>query len=302
MPPPRLLPLLAVLAADLAAQTPAAPPPPSFLGFALSGSATLGSQYIWRGLTQTDGNPTVQAELDLAHPSGFYLSTSLSNISWFTDQNAGLASAPVALGSPGAVGAPLYQPGKVNSAGVEVDLFGGYKWGFAKDWVLDVGLYRYLYPGTYDNLGAFRNPDTTEAYLGLGYAWASLKYSRVLSETAMGVFNSKGMNYVDLSLAIPLGESGWTVLLHGGRTTYPAKANPDFFSNGSTLTGDNALFSYTDYKVGLAKELRGYTLALAATDANTRARAADGQVPVYENAMGRNVGKGRLTLTIAKAF
>ena len=163
------------LALDLAAQSPATPPPPALLGFTLGGSATIGSQYIFRGLTQTDGKPTVQAELDLVHPSGFYLSTSFSNISWFTDQNAGVASAPTGLGSPAAVGAPLYQPGKVNSAAVELDLFGGYKWGFAKDWTLDVGLYRYLYPGTYDNLGAYRNPATTEAYLGLSYAWASLK-------------------------------------------------------------------------------------------------------------------------------
>ena len=56
-------------------------------------------------------------------------------------------------------------PGKANNAPVEVDLFGGYKWGFAKDWALDLGLYRYYYPGTYDNTGAYKNPNTTEAYL-----------------------------------------------------------------------------------------------------------------------------------------
>ncbi|WP_026852152.1 TorF family putative porin [Geothrix fermentans] len=302
MPPPRFLPLLAVLAADLAAQAPAAPPPPSLLGFTLGGSATLGSQYIFRGLTQTDGKPTVQGELDLVHPSGFYLSTSLSNISWFTDQNAGVASAPTGLGSPGAVGAPLYNYGKVNSAAVELDLFGGYKWGFAKDWTLDVGLYRYLYPGTYENLGAYRNPATTEAYLGLSYAWASLKVSQVISANTFGVNNSGGTSYVDLSLAIPLGESGWTVLAHGGHTTYSDKANPGYFFNGTTVTGDNSLFSYSDYKLGVAKEIRGYTVALAGTYADTKSRASDDDVTVYENVLGRNIGKGRLTLTIAKAF
>ena len=298
--------LSAALATGLVAQSPApplaAPPPPSIQGFALTGSTTIGTQYIWRGLTQTDGKPTVQAELDLVHPSGFYVSTSLSNISWFTDQNAGFASAPVSLGSPAPAGAPLYKANKVNSAGVELDLFGGYKWGFAKDWTLDVGLYRYLYPGTYENLGAFRNPDTTEAYLGLSYSWASLKYSQVLSQTCMGVLNSKGTNYVDLSLGIPLGESGWTVLLHGGRTTYPSHANADFFFNGTRLTGDDSLFSYSDFKLGIAREIKGYTFTLAATDANTKARASDNDVPVYENAMGRNIGKSRVTFTLAKAF
>jgi uncharacterized protein (TIGR02001 family) len=304
----RALPLLATMAAHLAAQSPAPqpapaapPPPPAILGFALTGSATLGSQYIFRGLTQTDGKPTVQAEMDLVHPSGFYLSTSLSNISWFTDQNAGVASARTGLGSPAAVGAP-YLPGKVNSAGVELDLFGGYKWGFAKDWTLDVGLYRYLYPGTYDNLGAYRNPATTEAYLGLSYAWASLKYSQVISANTFGVNNSGGTSYADLTLAIPLGDSGWTVLAHGGRTTYWTKANPGYFFNGSYVTGDNSLFSYSDFKLGIAKELKGYTFTLAGTHADTKSRAADDDVTVYENSMGRNIGKGRLTLTIAKAF
>jgi uncharacterized protein (TIGR02001 family) len=305
------LPLIASLAVNLGAQappapaaapTPGPPPPPAILGFALTGSATLGSQYIWRGLTQTDGKPTIQGELDLVHPSGFYVSTSLSNISWFTDQNAGLASAPTALGSPGQVGAPLYSPNKVNSAGVELDLFGGYKWGFSKDWTLDVGIYRYLYPGNYENLGAFRAPHTTEAYLGVSYSWASLKYSRGLSNNFMGVYNALGTSYIDLSLSIPLGESGWTVLLHGGKTTYPSNANPDFFTNGTHLTGDNSLFSYSDFKLGIAKEISGYTLTLAATNANTKARAADNDVPVYENAMGRNIGGSRGTFTISKAF
>lgn len=293
--------LSAAFSASLAAQAPAPPAPPSLLGFAVTGSTTLGSQYIFRGLTQTDGKPTVQAELDLAHPSGFYLSTSLSNVSWFTDQNAGFASAPVGLGSPAAVGAP-YASGKVNSASVELDLFGGYKWGFAKDWTLDAGLYRYLYPGTYDNLGAYRNPATTEAYLGLSHAWACLKYSQVISANTFGVNNSGGTTYVDLSLAYPIGETGWTVLAHGGRTTYAAKANRGYFFNGSTVTGDNALFSYTDYKLGLAKELKGYTFTLAGTHADTKSRAADHDVTVYENVLGRNLGKGRVTLTVAKAF
>ena len=256
-----------------AAPAPAAPAPPSILGFALTGSATIGSQYIFRGLTQTDGKPTIQGELDLVHPTGFYISTSLSNISWFTDQNAGVASSPVGLGSPGAVGAPYYSAGKVNSAAVELDLFGGYKWGFAKDWTLDIGLYRYLYPGNYENLGVYRNPNTTEAYLGLSYSWASLKYSRVISANTFGVANSGSTSYGDLSLAIPLGESGWTVQLHGGKTTYATNANRPYFLNGTKLTGDNSLFSYSDYKV-----------------------------TIYENAMGRNIGGSRGTFTVSKSF
>lgn len=270
----------AVILGPLGAQTahPAVLPPPSLLGFALTGSTTLGSQYIFRGLTQTDGKPTVQAELDLVHPSGFYLSTALSNISWFTDQNLGLASAPVPVGS-------------VCSTGVELDLFGGYRWGFAKDWTLDLGLYRYLYPGSFDRLVVYKNPATTEAYLGLSYRWASLKVSRVLSGAAFGVAGAEGTTYLDLSLAVPLGESGWTLLAHGGRTTFASR-------NGV----DNAPLDYTDLRLGVATELKGCTLTLAATNADTRDLASDHQTPLYANAMGRNIGKSRLTFTLSKSF
>jgi uncharacterized protein (TIGR02001 family) len=283
----KTLSLLAAITAGLAAQAPVAPapatppappPPPSILGFALTGSTTIGSQYIFRGLTQTDGKPTIQGELDLVHPSGFYLSTSLSNISWFTDQNLNTASAPVPVGA-------------VSSTSLEVDLFGGYKWGFAKDWTLDLGLYRYLYPGTYDHLVVYKNPATTEAYLGLSYAWASLKYSRVLSNAYFGVANAEGTCYLDLSLAVPLGESGWTVLAHAGNTKFTSK-------NGV----DNSPLDYTDVKLGVSVALKDWTLTLAGTNADTEGLAADNQTPLYDNAMGRNIGKGRLTFTIGKAF
>ena len=115
----KALPLAAALTTHLMAQSPTAPAPapappapPSILGFALTGSTTIGSQYIFRGLTQTDGNPTIQGELDLVHPSGFYVSTSLSNISWYTDQNAGIHSNPTSLGSPAAVAAAALE-GKI---------------------------------------------------------------------------------------------------------------------------------------------------------------------------------------------
>jgi uncharacterized protein (TIGR02001 family) len=238
-----------------------APAPPSLLGSTLTGSATIGSQYLFRGLTQTDGKPTIQGELDLVHPSGFYFSTALSNISWISDQ---FAAGPL-------------------SAGVEVDLFGGYKWGFAKDWTLDVGAIRYLYPGDYKSLGGY-NPNTTEAYLGLSYSWVSLKYSQVLTEGNFGIVQAKGSTYLDLSLTLPLGESGWTVVAHGGKTTYK-----------TSDAAINSLLDYTDYKLGVAKEFKGYTLALAATTADTK----DGG---YRNALGRNIGKDRVTFTIAKSF
>jgi uncharacterized protein (TIGR02001 family) len=46
----------------------------------------LYSQYIFRGLTQTDRKPALQGGVDLTHSSGFYLGAWGSNISWLKEQ------------------------------------------------------------------------------------------------------------------------------------------------------------------------------------------------------------------------
>jgi hypothetical protein len=74
------------------------------------------------------------------------------------------------------------------------------------------------------------------------------------------------------------------VLAHGGKTTY---------NTSSSATND--LLGYTDYKLGLAVALKDWTLALAGTNADTKDLG-------YKNAMGRNIGKDRVTFTIAKSF
>jgi hypothetical protein len=47
-------------------------------------SANIGvvSNYLWRGVTQTGGQAAVQGGLDVAHASGFYAGTWVSNIDW----------------------------------------------------------------------------------------------------------------------------------------------------------------------------------------------------------------------------
>lgn len=50
---------------------------------------------------------TVQGGPDYAHSSGFHAGTWLSDVSWFTDQNAGVKNGPVPLVSPGSVSRPV---------------------------------------------------------------------------------------------------------------------------------------------------------------------------------------------------
>ena len=261
-------------------------------------NVALVSQYIFRGLTQTRGKPALQGGVDYAHSSGFYAGTWLSNISWYTEQNAGTVSAPVPLSSPGPAGLP-YAPNKTNSAHVELDLYGGFKGQFASEWGYDLGAIRYLYPGTFDNVGAYRRPDTTELYGAIAYQWLTFKYSRVLSAYTFSTNDARGATYLDLSASVPIGESGFTLLLHAGRQTYPNNPNVQYFGNSG---GNNSFYSYSDAKLGVTKDWQGFTFGAAWTHANTKATAPDGQTTVYRNAFGTNLGGSRVALSVTKTF
>jgi uncharacterized protein (TIGR02001 family) len=286
---------LVVAAFPVVAQTAEPVPTPEH---SLTGNVGVVSQYIFRGLSQTNGKPAIQGGFDYAHSSGFYVGTWLSNISWFTDQNAGVKNAPVSLASPGSVGAP-YSTGASNAASLEWDFYGGYKNTFAGDWNYDVGLIRYYYPGRYDNLGAYRNPQTTEVYGAIGYKWLTLKYSKAISTNTFGVNDSRGATYIDLTALIPVGETGYNVVAHVGRQDYPGKTNVGYWGASG---GDNNSFDYTDYKLGLTKEFQGFNFGLAWTYADTKHTAPDNNTTAYMNAFGKNIGRDRLSASISKSF
>ncbi len=283
---------LAVLAQSAATDAPKSPQ-------TFTGNISLVSQYVFRGLSQTDGHPALQGGFDYSHASGFYAGTWLSNISWYTDQNAGTKAAPVSLGSPGSVGAP-YTPNQSNAASLEWDFYGGLKNSFAGgNWNYDVGVIEYYYPGRYDNVGAYRKPNTTEVYGAIGYKWLSLKYSKGISANSFGVNESKGADYLDLSATVPLSESGFNLLAHAGRYRFPSNANSVYWGASG---GNNGFFSYSDYRLGLTKDYAGYTFGLAWTHANSKDAAPDGQTTAYMSAFGRNIGGNRVVLSVAKTF
>jgi len=82
----------------------------------VSANAAVTSNYLWRGLEQTDGGPAVQAGVDYSHESGFYVGTWASNVDF-------------------------------GDADIELDLYGGYA-GTAGEWEYDVGYVMFLYPGS----------------------------------------------------------------------------------------------------------------------------------------------------------
>ena len=116
--------------AVMAADEPASP-------HTFTGNVGVYSQYVFRGLAQTNGDPAIQGGLDYAHSSGFYLGVWGSNVSWLRE-NLSVGPAPVAIAGTYAQGGSL-----------ELDLYAGYKGGIgSSDFTYDVGVLKYWYPAT----------------------------------------------------------------------------------------------------------------------------------------------------------
>jgi len=99
----------------------------------VSANVAMTSNYVWRGMTQTDDSPAGQGGFDLDY-KGFYAGLWGSNISWTNN----------------------------NKSSLEADVYVGYT-NDIESFSYDVGFIAYTYPNAMDanNFG--------EAYIGLGY-------------------------------------------------------------------------------------------------------------------------------------
>lgn len=221
-------------------------------------SANVGvtTDYMFRGVSQSQHDPAIQGGVDYSHASGLYAGAWASTVQWVDDGN--------------------YKDDNF----MELDLYGGYKGAFSADLGYDLGIITYYYPG--DKVTGATSPDTTEVYAGLSWKTVSLKYSHVVSDHFVGWTTTsggktKGSYYVDLSGTYDLG-NGWGLLGHVGYQDVK----------------DNSDASYTDWKVGVSKDVGFGTVTLAYTDTNADKAA-------YTWA-GEKVAEGRLALSFLKTF
>jgi uncharacterized protein (TIGR02001 family) len=216
--------------ADAKPAEPAKPTEP----YTITGNFGIYSQYIFRGLTQTDRKPAFQGGFDFAHTSGFYLGTWGSNVSWLHD--SGICN---------------------HGCSLEWDMYGGYKYAFNDDWGIDVGVLYYYYPGSY--VSGATKPNTTELYVAGSWKWASLKYSHSVDDT-FAVPNSKNSWYLDLSANYPINDV-WTLNAHVGRQEY--KGSNNGINNSDFL-------NYTDWKLGVTWLVAGYNVGAYYSDTNAK--------------------------------
>lgn len=170
---------------------------------------------------------------------------------------------------------------------LEMDFYGGYKTTFG-DIGVDVGALYYYYPGSkaasYNaaKSGAVSN---TELYVGASWKFLTLKYSQAVSDYFEAA-NSKGTSYLDLSATYDLG-NGWGVNGHVGHLK---------FKNASD-------YSYTDYKVGVTKEIgAGWVAGLSYVDTNAKKAFYTATSSFGGTGDTKFLGRGITVLSVSKTF
>lgn len=264
----------------------------------LTANVGLFSQYIFRGLTQTNEDPAIQGGFDYSHASGFYAGVWASNISWLRD-----AAPPQTYRSGGSA---------------EIDFYGGFKTTVAEDFTLDVGVLQYWYPGDEAN-GTPKavKADTTEIYGAVGWKWFTVKYSSVVSNKAFGVKDADGTGYWDFSVAYPLADTGLTFGAHYGIQEYRGRDNRSWTTAGGRPASNDSLFSYDDWRLSVAYDLgklggkmAGSEVGLMYTDTNSAHTCAYGKLSDTDTIGGgactgaypKNIAKDQVTVWFKKTF
>ena len=267
------------LASAQAAAAPAAAAPAS--PHTITGNVGLFSSYRFRGIDQTFGKPALQGGVDYSHSSGFYAGNWNSNV----NQGAGF-------------------PG----GNLEMDFYGGWKktWG---DWGIDLGALYYYYPGTnalitgpilLQNNRTLRihtgKVDNTELYIAGSWKFISLKYSHAVSDY-FDTPDTKNSNYLDLSANYDLGD-GWGINGHLGHLNFKNMTNG----------------SYTDWKIGVTKDVGGWVFAASYIDTNAKGNCSPTAVNQFYcfsngniNATGgfdkvKDAGRSTVVISVSKTF
>lgn len=243
----------------------------------LSFNVGITSDYLFRGISQTHGRPALQAGVDYALPSGFYIGAWASTITWVDDF--------------------------LGKGELEVDVYGGYKGSLGDDFGYDVGYLTYNYPGHGSAIsGILANPNTQELYAGLNYKWLSAKYSHATSPHFMGWYggpglnqNTRGSGYLELNANYDLGD-GWTLIGHAGHQRV---------KNFGTA-------SYTDWKLGASKDVGFGSLSLVYSDTNANGGCTPAEAYCWANhgfvkGVGptsgfKDVSRGKAVLSLVKTF
>jgi len=231
-----------LLAASCAYTTPAAQaddtpelPTPNAVAPAslLSGDVQFRTNFVARGISQSQGQPSLQAELDYNSGDGVYGGVDGDSINWINQ---------------------LY-PG--DDVSLEVDGWLGYRRHFGSGWSTKAGFVRIQFPGRYvQQSPPADQPNATEAFAYLAWNGLSTQLNYAVTNY-VGTPDSKGTVHLDVSVSRPVG-AAWTLGAELGRVAHTG--------HDPTTGLPNSRFDETDYKLSVACDLgSGMSLTLAHT-------------------------------------
>ena len=145
----------------------------------IEGNVGLATDYIWRGMTQSDGESSFSGGIDMSTDSGFYAGTWVGDVR----DTAGAG------------------------ASYELDVYAGYA-GEAGSIAYDVGYIQYMYPDV------DADQDFGEVYVGLGTGPVSVTYYYEV-DNDNGAVDSGDNTYLSVDYSANLSED-WDVSLHYG--------------------------------------------------------------------------------------
>lgn len=151
----------------------------------VSGNLGITSNYLWRGVSQTQDKAAVQGGLDYSHQSGFYAGSWASNV----DFNDGTS--------------------------YELDLYAGFSTDLGQDISIDAG---YLYYGYPDADGSI---SFGELYGAITWRWLTLGYAGFIhagDDVAATGLDDKDYRYLTADIDIPLSDT-LSLALHYGHNS-----------------------------------------------------------------------------------
>lgn len=201
----------------------------------LTANAGIFSNYIWRGITQSNDSAAGQGGIDYGHDSGFYAGTWVSNVDFSGDFGLG------------------YE----NSTGYEMDVYAGFG-GEAGSVGYDLGVITYQYPVApeFNFTELYVSGTMSIVTIGVNYTIDTASGNDAENNTSAAGFFDEGDVYLYGSLDFAAGKSDVSVYAGSYMFTNDGKT----FSNGNVF-GE---LDYNNFGASIGKD--GFKFAVDKND------------------------------------